>query len=271
MVENKVSAASNPNLVNSTVEGILAEPEKIVAPASIESPSNVLVNLPAGFVTPDGEVIKTAEVRELNGKDEEAIARASGWFRAFGTILSRAVVKLGDTKIEDALMDRLILGDRDALLLGIYKATFGSTTILRSYCSGCDDTKDVEVDVDRDIPVTVLVDPLLDRNFVIKTGKHEYVVTLPTGIVQREIGNNSDRTTAELTTLMLEHCVLEIDGSPVLGKAQVQAIGVADRRELGEAIARRTPGPQFDTTTIDCPDCGGKVAVPINLGTLFQF
>lgn len=271
MVEKMASAASNPNLVNSTVESILAEPEKIVAPANILSPSNVVVTLPAGFITPDGEVIKTVEVRELNGKDEEAIARVTGWFRIFGTILSRAVVKLGNTKVEESLLDRLILGDRDAILLGIYKATFGQTTVLPAYCAGCNAAKDVEVDVDRDIPTTVLVDPVADRTFTVKTSGHEYTLTLPTGIVQREIGNNSDRTTAELTTLLLEHCVVEIDGSPVFGKAQVQAIGLADRRTLGEAIAKRAPGPQFETVSITCPDCGGKVAVPINLGTLFQF
>jgi stage V sporulation protein SpoVS len=204
MEENKVSAASNPGMVNQTVQSILAEPEKVVVPASIVGPSNVEVTLPAGFITPDGEVIKTAEVRELNGKDEEAIARANGWFRVLGTILSRAVVKIGPLKVDDALLDRLILGDREALLLGIYKATFGPTTIIPSFCSGCDDAKDVEVDVDRDIPMNVLVDPISDRNFTVKTRGHEYVVTLPTGIVQRELGNNSDRTTAELTTLMLE-------------------------------------------------------------------
>lgn len=271
MAENKVSAANNPNLVNKTVESILADAEKSVEPAVVIPPSDNLVHLPAGLIGPDGEVIRTAEVRELNGRDEEAIARASGWFRTLGTILSRAVVSVGDMKVDDALLDKMIIGDRDALLLGIYKATFGPIAVLPSFCDGCDAVKEVEVDVDRDINVKVLVDPVEDRLFTIKTRAHEYVLTLPTGIVQRELGANPDRTTAELTTLMLEHCVREIDGAPVLGKAQVQAIGLADRRHLGEAVAARTPGPQFETATVDCPDCGGKVAVPINLGTLFRF
>jgi hypothetical protein len=96
-------------------------------------------------------------------------------------------------------------------------------------------------------------------------------VTLPTGAAQRELTNNPDKTTAELTTILLENCLLEIDGSPLLGRNQVQAIGLKDRRKLGEEIAKRTPGPKFEAAEITCPDCGGEVVVPINLGTLFRF
>lgn len=271
MAEQSVNAGKNPTLANAKVNEVLSEPEKKIQPAVITAPSDTLVNLPAGFLSPSGEVIRTAEVRELNGKDEEAISRVTGWFRVMGTILSRAVVKIGDLPVDDAMLDRLVIGDRDALLLGVYKATFGPTAVLNSVCGGCGDYKEVEVVIDRDIETKVLVDPVQDRTFTVNGAGHEYLLTLPTGVVQRELGNNSDRTNAELTTLMLEQCVVEIDGSPVLGKSQVQALGLADRRKLANEIAKRAPGPQFETAEVDCPDCGGKVAVPINLGTLFRF
>jgi hypothetical protein len=271
MAEQKVTSASNPAAVNSTVEKILAEPEKVTEQAEITPPSDNVVHLPAGFLSPSGEVIRTAEVRELNGKDEEQIVKSGSLLKQLGTILSRAVVSIGDLKAEDGLLDRLVIGDRDALLLGIYKATFGPTAEVAAVCGGCSDIKTVEIDIDRDISVKILVDPLEDRRWTVRTSGHEYLVTLPTGIAQKELAQGADKNNAELTTLLLENCLLEIDGSPLLGKAQVQAIGINDRRKLSNEISKRNPGPQFEVVEITCPDCGGEVAVPINLGTLFRF
>jgi hypothetical protein len=57
----------------------------------------------------------------------------------------------------------------------------------------------------------------------------------------------------------------------VLSKIQVQNIGLADRRKIGEELAKRAPGPKFNNIEIDCPDCEGKVVVPISIGALFRF
>ena len=267
-----MQTASGAELNNDLISKVLQSTEQQnTAPLIINTPSDTLVNLPAGFVTPAGEVIKTAEVRELNGKDEEVIGKANNIGKAFNTILNRAVVKLGDLQITEPLLDSLLSGDRDALMLGIFKATFGKVTEVSTYCGGCNDFKDVEIDVDRDIKVKILVDSVVDRVFTVQGKSSVYEVTLPTGVVQKELATSNDRNGAELTTLLLQHTILEIDGKPVMGKAQVQAIGLVDRKKIGDEIAKRIPGPQFDDIIIDCSDCEGKVVVPINLGTLFRF
>ena len=99
----------------------------------------------------------------------------------------------------------------------------------------------------------------------------EFLVQLPTGYTQKEITSNADKSMAELQTILLEQTVLEINGSPVITKGQVQGLGIVDRRKSGEEISKRAPGPQFNDVTIACPDCGGEVVVPITLGALFQF
>lgn len=271
-MENNMKTASGAELNNDLINKVLQSTEQQnTAPLVINTPSDTLVNLPAGLISPSGEVIKTAEVRELNGKDEEVIGKSNSIGKAFNTILNRAVVKIGDLPITEPLLDSLLSGDRDALMLGIFKATFGKTAQLATYCTGCDDFKDVEVDVDRDIKVKILVDSVADRVFTVHGKSSTYEVTLPTGIVQKELSLSNDRNGAELTTVLLQHTVLEIDGKPVMGKAQVQAIGLVDRKKIGDEIAKRIPGPQFDDIVIDCSDCEGKVVVPINLGTLFRF
>jgi hypothetical protein len=271
--EKNLAASSNPTMANDLLAKAIAEPiAKVVKEAEITEPSlDTLVLLPGGHINSAGEVIKTAEVRELNGKDEELVNKSPNLTKAFNVVLERAVVSIGDEKVTPELLDKMLVGDRDALLLGIYKATFGPTAELSVYCSGCSDIKDVEVDVDRDIEVRKLSNPIADREFTVQGKNNTYLVTLPTGTTQKELINNSDKTVAELNTILLEQTVLEINEQPVISKLQIQNMGIADRRKIGDELAKRTSGPQFNEVSITCPDCEGKVVVPINLGALFRF
>lgn len=271
MEEQTVKAANNPDLVNNMVAKAMGSPSDTPPQAEITAPSDSLVVLPAGYVTPDGEVIKTAEVRELTGKDEEYIVKAGTLAKAFNTILSRAVVKVGEQKATDTILDNLLGGDRDALMLGIFRATFGSTAEIGAYCRGCNDLKTVEIDVTKDIKTKILVDSIEDRDFIVQGRKREYLVTLPNGAVSRELAANADRTVAELQTVLLERCVVEVDGQPVVSKSVIDNMGLADRRKITDELNNRNPGPQFDNLVIECPDCEGEVVVPISLGTLFRF
>lgn len=273
MNEKNLAASSNPAMANDLLAKAIAEPvaQLIKEPEISEPSSDTLVLLPGGYINSAGEVIKTAEVRELNGKDEELVNKSASLTKAFNVVLERAVVSVGDEKVTPELLDKMLVGDRDAILLGIYKATFGPTAELAVYCSGCADIKDVEIDVDRDIEVRKLGNPVVEREFTVEGKKNVYLVSLPTGSTQKELVNNSDKTMAELNTILLEQTVLEINDQPVISKLQIQNMGIADRRKIGDELASRTPGPQFNDVTITCPDCEGKVVVPINLGALFRF
>jgi hypothetical protein len=260
------------NLNNDLINQVLESTEnKKPQTVEIEQPLNNLVTLPAGYIAPSGEVIRVVEVRELNGLDEEAIARAGTIAKAFNTILARATVKIGDEPMADAILDSLLAGDRDAIMLGIFRVTFGPIAEIPGYCSGCNDFKTAEVDVDRDVPVKVLADPIADRTFKVKGKTNEFLVTLPNGRVQKEINEAEDKTGAELTTVLLANTVLEINDSSVLGKSQLQALSISDRRAISDAISGRLPGPQFEELNVPCPDCDGEVVVPFNLGALFRF
>jgi hypothetical protein len=271
LVEQTVTAASNPGLANKLIEQALetTTPEK--EPIKIKPPLNNLVDLPGGYYSPDGEVIRTAEVRELTGKDEEAISRHNHIGKALMSVISRGTVKVGDIPATDEILDKMLSADRDALLLGIYRATFGNDAELNSFCEGCGTLKTVVVDTAEDIKVKTLQDPLEDRVFIV-SGKKEYKVTLPNGKAQKELATaDSDKNLAELDTTLLEYCVLEINGQQVLGRNQILAMGVTDRKKVLTEIINRNPGPKFDDVKATCPDCDGEVVVPISFGALFQF
>lgn len=269
MATNTVKAVNNPSLANQLVQDALTETTPEPEVAQLTAPFNNVVTLPGGLVV-DGEVITTAEVRELTGKDEEAIVRAPNVARALSVVLSRGVSKLGDLPVTEPLLDRLLIGDRDALILGIYRATFGEKARLAGYDTSTGDVVEVELDLGTDIPVKTLADPVNDRTFEVDGKKNKFVVTLPTGATQKEILSTSDRTVSELTTVLLYNCVLEIDGRSVISIEQIRNLGLQDRRKINEAIVSRTPGPQFEDLKVANPESDGEVVVPINLGALFR-
>lgn len=268
---NTISAAANPALANNLIQQAMNEQPKNDFNPEIKPPLDNMVNLPGGLITPTGEVFRVAEVRELNGKDEEAIARASNIGKALLTILQLGTVKVGDQPADESLLDNLLSGDLDAILLGIMKVTFGKTADIPALCGKCEEYKVVTVDLDEDIKIKVLTDPINDRVFTVQGKKNLFTVRLPSGYTQKQLINNADKNEAEQTTILLESTVMKIDESPVFNKIQVQNLGISDRQSIVTQLNNRVAGPQFTDITVKCPDCEGEVTVSINLGTLFRF
>lgn len=268
MAEQIINAYTNPDLVNELVAKTLYEPED-TTPAELQNPTDVVVNLPGGLLGLTGEVSQTALVKELNGKDEEFIVKTPNFSRVYNAILSRGTVSVGSMPVTESILNGMLIGDRDAIMLGIYRATYGDTAILQSWCNSCGESSNVEVDVTKDIGTKVLLDPVGDRVFTIKGRKQEYVVTLPTGQVQNRMIESNGNTAEELS-ILLEGTILKIDGRPVISKSQVQELGMADRKKIAEEISARSPGPKLEDIQMECPSCGGELIVPINIWAMFR-
>jgi len=267
-VSETINAAENPELANKLAAEETKE-TKEKPKAEIVTPQDNVVTLPGGYVTSTGEVFTEAEVRELTGKDEEAIARSSNAGKVLNGILTRGTVRIGDVEATEEVLDQLFIGDRDYLLLSIFQATFGETTETDGYCQGCQEYKSLEIDTTTDIKVENLDDPIGERRFQVK-GKQTYDCVIPTGKTQKELLANSDKTMAELTTILLAGTVRSINGSSVINRTQIQSIGLSDRRLIAEEVNKKTFGPIVDQVEAECPDCGGKVVSPISIGGLFR-
>jgi hypothetical protein len=270
MTTKTISAAANPALANNMIQQAMTEKPVDDFNPEIKSPLDNMVNLPGGFITPAGEVLRVAEVRELTGRDEEAIARSSNIGKALLTILQLGTVKIGDLPADESVLDNLLSGDLDAILLGIIKTTFGKTTDIPALCNKCQEYKVVTVDLDDDIKSKVLIDPINDRVFTVEGKRNIFTVRLPSGYTQKQLINNADKNDAEQITILLESTVLKIDDNPIYNKVQVQNLSISDRQKIVEQLNTRVAGPQFTDVTVTCPDCEGEVTVSINLGTLFR-
>lgn len=233
-------------------------------------PSNSEVMLPGGFIKPDGSIVKYAEVRELNGNDEEAIAKAGSVGRALNVMLQRGLVSIGMEPAKREDLDYLLAGDRDAILIGIRRVTFGESVEFNIKCPACSTALTVDVNVTEDIPVKTLDDPIADRTFTYKSRKGEIEVALPSGALQKKLMENTDKTVAELNTMLLSGCVKKINGNPSLGATSVLGLGMADREALIQEILDRNPGPRFGEVKTACEACGLELPMPIGLADLFR-
>ena len=127
---NTINAAANPALANDLLNKALNEkPAQENAP-QIVLPSDVTVNLPGGYITATGEVLSTAEVKELNGKDEEAISRATTLGKALVTILQRGTVKIGSEPATEQMLDQLLVDRRSLGRIGLQDRVGGVRGVL---------------------------------------------------------------------------------------------------------------------------------------------
>jgi hypothetical protein len=266
-----IDAAESPELANQLIEQALNYEEPDEKPdTEIIPPPDTVLTLPGGYYSPITGVITEAEVRELTGRDEEAIARSKTVGATLSTILKRGVVKIGDVDPDDSVLDGLLSGDRDYLLLNIFAVTFGAEVSSQRICASCGEEVEIKLDVTKDIPVKAL-DETSDRYFEVECSVGPVKMQLPTGYSQKAIMAAGNKSWAELSTILLSETVLEINGIPLMNPTQVRDLPIRDRRKLAEEIANRNPGPQFAETKKPCPECGEEMEVPLHLASLFQF
>lgn len=260
-------STSDPTILEQAIKDI----EKPVVNIKTVAPSNSEVSLPGGFINREGALVKYAEVRELNGMDEEAIAKAGSPSKALLVMLQRGLVSIGTEDANKQDLDNLLSGDRDAILIGIRKVTFGSEANFSIVCPHCRTDLDVVVDLDNDVPYRELDDPISDRAFDYESQKHGVIrCSLPTGSTQRKLMENTDKTLAELNTILLAGCVETVNGSVSMGASTVLKLGMADRDNLIQEIIKRTPGPRLGEVKTSCEACGEEILMPLALTDLFR-
>lgn len=257
---------TNQELINKFAEQAMKEPEETV---TTRVPLGPEVSLPGGFID-NNELVTTVEVRELTGVDEEAIAKASTTGKALNVLLQRGLVKVGRREATKEDLDEMLSGDRDAALIGIRKVTFGETVDFKLTCQSCLTEQVATVNLTEDIPVHKLDDPINDRTWTVETKKGYVTLTLPTGVVQRKLLENADKTSAEINTMLLTSCVLSVNNEPSVGAYTVLSLGIGDRSKLVEEILSRNPGPRLGEVSKNCKACGESMSLPLSLVDLFR-
>lgn len=261
--------------VSEQIDAVLnAEPPR----PEIEEAHDDRVELPGGFNALAG-IVRTARVRELTGTDEEELARATTTEGLINTLLTRGVVSLGGVPANQNALDGLLVGDRDALILGIRRVCFGDQLAFEAYvCPGCAGEYDLTVGLD-EIPMVLSETPGEMTIMVPLRRGRTARVRLVTGRDQAsllEVSRTRKLTGAEQDSFLLSRTVLAIlnpDGTEFeigVNPDYVKALPIADRRAIMKDLHEKRPGPRMDGVKITCPDCREEQDIVITVDTLFR-
>ncbi len=239
------------------------------------------VTLPSGLILRDGSIATDAIVRELTGKDEEALARArtsTNPVRLIATLVECGTKTIGGiTPTRDQILG-LLAGDWLALIIGIRRATYGTTLDYAEVtCPHCGGLSDITIDLDQ-IPNKNTIDTVAGRQFTLdlRHGRKAQVA-FPTGRDQDAVYEKPGLSMAERNTLTLTRCVqkiVEADGTIVdisLNSLYVRdVLSIADRRTIIDALMEREPGPRLEELSFQHDACGQEVATPLQVADLFR-
>lgn len=273
-MEQTLDAALNPSRANAMAAAALGNGSdaNIPEPPKADLPPDTLVALPGGSFDPkDGQIVKVAEVRELNGFDEEALSRIphDQPARVFQTILKQGVVNIGSSPATQEMLDDLLTGDRDTLLLAVRRVTWGDILEVDIWCPNCDSTHGYGIELSKDIPIKPLEDT--NRTFTLTLPSGNVVqVHLPDGHTQAALLSvNNINNRGQLNTTLLQATVDTLNGLPVAGPQPIQRLSLRDRQRILTELGERAFGPRFEEVSVLCQSCGEKILYPLSLSTLF--
>jgi hypothetical protein len=243
----------------------------------IPEPPTDFVNFPGGLMH-GGQIIKTAQVRELNGSDEEALSRAlksGNAVHLIDTLLARGTVKLGSEPADPVVLKQLLIGDRNELIVGIRNATYGEVFEIENWiCPSCGSDNNISLNLRTDLDRRTLEDPANPTITVDLRKGGQALMRLPNGY-DEEMFTVPGITRSESNSLMLRQCLISVtdkDGKATRAKENLSLVtnlSIPDRAAIVKAVIDRQPGPQFFKIDFTHEGCGKEVSLALGVGDLF--
>lgn len=277
--EEQPLSVTDPQAAQSAIEAIKAASKEEFPDAPETDPD--LVDLPGG-VEVDGRWIRKARVKELNGYDEEKIFRA--WNSGNLLHVMNIILECGTEAFEGQpasathqLLKEIVIGDREALLLGIRCATYDDVVEITEWpCPSCDEPVDISLNIREDVKVKKSDEAASSMRFEVPLRKGgKAVVRLPNGEDQEVVGEDPKRNLKERNTILLQRCIEYIEqpnGDKIFFSAfptYAKQMGALDRENIIKAITERQPRPQYEDIKFLHDSCGKEVSLSLDLADLF--
>lgn len=267
--------ALTPDHVNDSLARMLEEARPDVP--VIDDPPAGTVELLWG-IERDGVRYRTAIVRELNGGDEESLARLPVGNVNYNVMvvdlhLRCGVVQIGAidiTKDREALGELLIF-DRDILFKEILVTTYGKQRTYRDVlCPTCGFAVDLYVDVDGVVEIRNEREFDSDRFVVELRDGTQVLMHYVSGHDQLGVFQSTTRAlnTPEANSAFLAACVEKVDGKAVPDPQKwSRELGAADRSLIVEALLA-IPSIGFKEVEVPCEKCGERLPTNITWADL---
>lgn len=243
----------------------------------------MLCTLPGGYLDVDGTLHRTAEIKELSGREEELLVERSNANSAARVteVLSRCVARIGDVEpVTTNIARELLVGDRQFLLLKLREISVGSRIEGTVRCPWPDCGAKVDVDfATSDIPVSGAEDRFPIHTFELPDDawiddglpapSSRVTFRLPNGADQEALEGTLARNPAEAVVALFDRCVAsEPAADGAFPPFQADRLSVRGRMALEGAIALHAPGVSLDMS-LTCPECGRSFTAPFDLQDFF--
>jgi hypothetical protein len=217
--------------------------------------SDGVCDLPGGLVLDDGRRLGRAELRPLTGREEEWLTQHAGTASAHlaTKLLSACFVRLEDVPVNSDIINKLLVGDRDYLILQLRRLTLGDRFAAVFSCPACKRAMDVEF-----LAQDISIEPRPQNAIVYRWASDERVIRyrLPNGADQEAV---ADLSPDEAVEALLARCVIDDGGTPLSVEEHAAVIAEMDRH-----------APQIDLELeLSCPECGHSFTTPFDCTSFF--
>ena len=199
---------------------------------------------------------------------------------AVTVLLRHSIERIGPfTDISTELVRKLLVGDRDYLVLRLRQITNGNRVAAILVCPNPQCGKNIDADFDiGDIHVkqgnisSQVSTHKLAIQSPIKNGHEsgDYIVNfrLPNGGDQEAMASLVEGDESKAVTMLLARCIQGIDGIGDIDERQIEKISATAREKIEKKMAELAPRVDLEMEA-RCPECGQEFLFPFNMARFF--
>ena len=234
--------------------------------------------LPAGYIDEEDTLHKTFTLREMTGRDEEAISKSDvkqNGAKLISTLLERCVTSIGHLTKKEVGTDKwrdiiksLYVGDQDYMLIKLRELSMGGEIEVTHTCPECKESLKTILDVSelevepfkgqREIHFS-LPKGYKDKKGVLHT---DGVMRLPTGQDREILTPIAKKNVAQASTLMLTRLCTFEKGLYVTEDV-IRDLTVRDREYLQKLLQENLFGVKLEIE-VACTNCGADFIGNLN-------
>lgn len=232
-----------------------------------------------GYKDSEGVVHLEFEYREMDGHDEEAIAKPK--VRDNGAVVTRVLLERCITRIGTIekssvkpnewtqIIQSLAIGDQDYAMIQIRTLSLGEEIKVSHKCPHCKakiDSKFLTEDLEF-IPYNGLeqIEFELPRGCRDKDGNlhHDGIMRHAIGLDREILSKTITQNPSVANTLLLARCINKI-GEVHITDNVLRSLSLMDRNYLFDVIKDNSFGYDVSKFEIECPNCGKEITISFN-------
>lgn len=234
--------------------------------------------LPGGYIDEAGQLQKEVEITALSGREEELLFSMAkrGAATQVSAILGCCVKRIGNiSPVPLDIIRRLLVGDRQYLMLKLRELTFGARIQATVSCPwpNCDSRVDIDFNIS-DIPIKEMEHVLAVYHYDFAQGLSKASDTLPiwfrlpNGSDQEVLSSQLIENEAAALTHLLWRCIQRIGECENPDMEQIRGLSSPLRARIEQKMQSLAPDVEL-TMEAECPECHRNFTIPFDLQEFF--